>query len=397
MPMPSLTCQKDLFDIPNDITYLNCAYQGPLMKHIEKLGFEAISKRKRPYQYSVEDFFKPVASLQKAFARLINCNDYERIAVIPSVSYGIANIVKNISLKDKKSIVLAGDQFPSNYYPWKRLAEEQNGHLKIVEAPKVNSDRAKLWNQLLLDAINEDTAVVTIGSIHWADGTLFDLKAIRDKCTKNGALMIIDGTQSVGALPFDVEELKPDALICAGYKWLLGPYGTAIAYYGPAFDNGIPIEENWINRLNSKDFQGLVNYQDQYKPKAARYSVGQNSNFFHVPLFSKAIEQIVEWGPENIQNYCKKLTSNVVNSLNELGCIIEEEEYRVSHLFGIRLSEDFDFEVLKKQFAKSKVHVSMRGDSIRIAPNVYNTPEDMERLLKCIELAKTKKVRQFLS
>ena len=139
MPMSILSCQKDLFDIPEDVTYLNCAYQGPLMKHIEKAGFDAISKRTRPYQYTVEDFFEPVEALQKAFSKLIGCNDYERIAVIPSVSYGIANVVKNIQLKDKRTIVLLGAQFPSNYYPWKRLAEEQGGqgiHSNCVRCKK---------------------------------------------------------------------------------------------------------------------------------------------------------------------------------------------------------------------------------------------------------------------
>ena len=184
-----------------------------------------------------------------------------------------------------------GEQFPSNYYPWKKLVEEQDGFLKMVEAPQSFEDRAKVWNQRLLDSIDENTAVVSLGNVHWADGTLIDLKAVRQKTEKYGALMIVDGTQSVGALPFDIETIKPDALICAGYKWLLGPYGTAMAYYGPTFDNGSPIEENWINRLNSEDFQGLVIYQDQYKPKAARYSVGQNSNFFLVPMLSKAIEK----------------------------------------------------------------------------------------------------------
>ncbi len=390
--MPKLTCQKDLFNLPPDVTYLNCAYQGPLMKHIEKIGFEAISKRTRPYQYTVEDFFKPVELLRKVFAKLINCTDYQRIAVIPSVSYGIANVVNNISLKDKKSIVLLGEQFPSIYYPWQRLAEQQNGNLKIVEAPKVTENRAKIWNERLLKAINVDTAVVSIGNVHWADGSLMDLQAVREKTIKFGALLIVDGTQSVGALPINVDKLQPDALICAGYKWLLGPYGTALAYYGPAFDNGKPIEENWINRLNSEDFQSLVNYQDQYKPKATRYSVGQNSNFFLVPMLLKAIEQILEFQPNRIQQYCKELIKDHLEQLKAIGCRIEDEKYRSSHLFGIRLNDSFDFEALKKEFAKSKVHVSLRGDSIRVAPNIYNTPEDMQRLVKCIESVRIKKM-----
>ena len=394
--MPTLTCQKEFFDLPNDVTYLNCAYQGPLMKHIEQIGFEQISKRTRPYQYSVEDFFEPVKILQKVFANLINCTDYQRIAIIPSVSYGIGNVVKNVNLKEKKTIVLLDDQFPSNFYPWKKLAEEQGGKLKIVAAPKVSENRAQLWNQHLLEAIDEDTAVVTLGNVHWADGSWFDLQAVRKKTTELGALLIIDGTQSVGALPIDVEKLQPDALICAGYKWLLGPYGTALAYYGPCFDGGTPIEENWINRMDSEDFQGLVNYQDQYKPKAARYSVGQNSNFFLVPMLTKAIEQLIIWQPENIQQYCDNLTSPFIEPLQELDCWVEDKDFRCSHLIGIRLSEDFDQNALKNQFAEAKVHVSMRGDAIRIAPNVYNTEKDMEKLLECIQKVHPKKIRQFL-
>jgi len=228
--------------------------------------------------------------------------------------------------------------------------------------------------------------------VHWADGSLIDLDAVREKTTKFGALMIIDGTQSVGALPIDIDQLQPDAMICAGYKWLLGPYGTAIAYYGPAFDNGKPIEENWTNRLHSEDFQGLVLYQDQYKPKAARYSVGQNSNFFLIPMLLKSIEQILEWQPDRIQKYCKELTNDYLAQLRDMGCWIENDNYRCGHLFGIRLNNDFDFAKLKNQFAKSHIYISLRGDSIRIAPNVYNTPVDMERLVKCIESVRVKKV-----
>ncbi len=390
--MPKLTCQKHLFDLPDDVTYLNCAYQGPLLKHLEKIGFDAISKRKRPYQYTVDDFFEPVKRLQKIFAKLINCTDYQRIAIIPSVSYGLANVVNNISLAGKKSIVLLEEQFPSNYYHWKRLAKEQGGLLKIVEAPNDYSNRAQNWNERLLEAIDEQTAVVSLGNVHWADGSLIDLETVRDKTKHFGALMIIDGTQSVGALPIDVDRLKPDALICAGYKWLLGPYGTALAYYGPAFDNGKPIEENWINRLNSEDFQGLVNYQDQYKPKAARYSVGQNSNFFLVPMLNGAIEQIYEFQPARIQKYCKELTNGYLEKLQNMGCWIENEAFRSNHLFGIRLNDSFDFEALKKEFAKNQVHVSLRGDSIRVAPNVYNTTQDMEQLVNCLEAVHFKKV-----
>ena len=117
--------------------------------------------------------------------------------------------------------------------------------------------------------------MVSIGHVHWSDGTLFHLEKIRAKLDKTGGLLVIDGTQSVGALPFSISKIRPDALICAGYKWLMGPYSLGLAYYGPAFDNGMPVEENWINRHNSEDFTGLIGYQDTYREMSLRYEVGE--------------------------------------------------------------------------------------------------------------------------
>jgi len=124
--------------------------------------------------------------------------------------------------------------------------------------------------------------------VHWTDGTRFDLVAIGRAARRVGAAFVVDGTQSVGALPFDVREIQPDALVCAGYKWLLGPYAMGAAYFGPRYDAGDPIEENWITRRGSDDFQRLVAYQDEYAPGAIRYDVGERSNFILLPMFIAA-------------------------------------------------------------------------------------------------------------
>ncbi|MEL6944474.1 MAG: aminotransferase class V-fold PLP-dependent enzyme, partial [Bacteroidota bacterium] len=279
---------------------------------------------------------------------------------------------------------LVDEQFPSNYYPWKKLVDQNDAELKTI-APPSTTNRATNWNEEILASINEQTAVVTISHAHWADGTLFDLKAIRAKTKEVGALLIIDGTQSVGALPFSVKEFEPDALICAAYKWLLGPYSLGLAYYGSYFDNGSPIEENWINREKSEDFTGLVNYKDQYRPFAGRYSVGEQSNFVLVPMLTKALEQLLEWDVENVQAYTKALASDAVQALKNLGCRIEDEEQRCGHLFGVRLPEQINMNQLRETFAANQVFVSIRGDSIRISPNVYNTEDNFKQLLMCFE------------
>jgi selenocysteine lyase/cysteine desulfurase len=188
----------------------------------------------------------------------------------------------------------------------------------------------------------------------------------------------------VGALPFNVGDIQPDALVCAAYKWLLGPYSMGLAYYGEYFDDGKPVEENWINRLDSENFSGLVNYEAQYQPGAMRYSMGEQSNFILAPMALTAIEQINRWGVENIQAYCRSITESSINGLREKGFLIEELPWRASHLFGIRHSHQIDLEKLKQNLHKNKILVSVRGDAIRVSPNVYNDEEDLARLLKTL-------------
>ncbi|WAC02280.1 aminotransferase class V-fold PLP-dependent enzyme [Lacinutrix neustonica] len=237
-------------------------------------------------------------TLKKLFAKLVAVADPDRIATIPSVSYGMATVANNIVLKENDDILIIDEQFPSNYYSWQKLADKYQATIKTIAAPNVTTDKVKLWNEAILEAITDQTAVVAMGNIHWSNGSLFDLKAIRAKSRQHGALLIIDGSQSVGALPFSVQEIQPDALICAGYKWLFGPYGCAYAYYGAYFDHGAPIEENWTNRLNSENFAGLTHYQPEYKPLANRYCVGESGNFIYVKMQIEALKQIIEWTPK---------------------------------------------------------------------------------------------------
>lgn len=364
---------------------------SPNLKSVEKAGMEAISKKNKPWEIKRDDFFAPVNQLKSTFAQLINCLDDQRIALIPSVSYGIANVTNNIAATSQNNIILVEEGFPSNYYSWKKLADRTGAKINIISAPKSKSSKGKIWNENILSAINENTVAVALGNVHWADGTIFDLKKIREKSAQYGTYLIVDGTQSIGALPFDLQEIKLDALICAGYKWLLGPYSSGMAYFSPKFDQGVPIEENWINRLDSHQFENLVNYQPKYKPKANRYSMGEQSNFIGVSMLHKSMEQLLDWGVENIQNYCKSITNNAILELIEMGCSLEENQYRSSHLFGVRLSSDMDMNQLKSNFNKNRIVISQRGNAIRISPHVYNTTEDFKKLVNCFKLSISKK------
>ncbi|MCE2613882.1 aminotransferase class V-fold PLP-dependent enzyme [Flavobacteriaceae bacterium D16] len=380
-----IKCQKDKFSLSEDVTYLNAAFMSPQLKTVEEAGIAALRKKNQPNGITADDFFANRNLLKKKFAELIELQAPEQIAIIPSASYGIANAAHNISLRPGEEILMVAEQFPSHVYSWKRLATSHAGFLRIVNPPNTFEHRGEKWNEAILNAITDKTAVVAIPHVHWADGTLFDLKAIRKKSREHGALMIIDGTQSVGALPFSVQELEPDVLVCAGYKWLLGPYSLGLAYYGESFNDGIPIEENWINRLNSEDFKGLTAYQEAFQPGAERYSVGESSNFNHLPMLLEALEQLLVWQPYKIQQYCHDISAKAIQAIKESGFFIEEDPFRAKHLFGIYLRSGQELERIKKRLQNNKIFVSFRGDAIRVSPHLYNTPSDFEQLARCFQ------------
>lgn len=376
--------QKFLFDLPEDITYLNCAYMSPIPKSVAVVGTREIHRKLRPFQYGVEDFFQPMEDVKRLFARLIGTHEHERIALQPSVSYGVANVVNSLPIEKGTNIVVPGGQFPSNIYSWKRWAVEHGVELKFIEPVQKSKNPGKQWNEHLLDAIDQHTVAVAMSQVHWAWGTIFDLEAIRDRSREVGALLIVDATQSLGAYPMDQSILQADVILSAVYKWLMGPYGMALAYYGPYFDNGIPIEENWIAREGSDNFAGLVEYEDAYRPGAWRFSTGESSNFVHVAMVREALQQIEDWGVPRIHEHCELIAQDALKELTALGCELEHPDYRTAHLFSVGLPDQANIQELRSILEQAQVHISWRGERIRVSPHLYNDVADLERLVECI-------------
>ena len=379
-----LTCQKSLFNLPDDIHYLNCAYMSPLSRPVEEAGIRGMSAKRVPSDIVVDDFFEPSDRLRGLFARLINAPDASRIAIIPAASYGIATAARNTQVRAGQNVVIVGEQFPGNVYEWRSLCAREGLELRSVAAPDLRERRGAVWNERLLRAIDADTAAVSLGNVHWTDGTRFDVAAVGERAREVGAALVVDGTQSVGAMPFDVQELRPDALIAAGYKWMLGPYSVGCAWYGPRYDEGIPLEETWIAREGSEDFRRLVDYQDAYQPGAVRYDVGERSNFILVPMLVAALELILDWSPAGIQEYCAALTRDLIGEARELGYSVEDDAWRGSHILGLRAPPGRDLAKLQPELERRGVRVSLRGSAMRVAPNVYNDEADIGALIDAL-------------
>ena len=375
-----LTCQRHHFSLPDDFHYLNCAYMGPLPRVAERAGIEGLKAKRFPQAIAPEDFFRPADELRARFARLVNAPEPNRVATVPSVSYAVSTIARNTRVGPGRNVVIAHEQFPGNVYPWRRLVEDGGGELRVVE-PAGGGARGEGWTERILDRIDGGTAAVAMGTVHWTDGTRFDLRAVRERTRDVGAALILDGTQTVGAVPVDVGDLDPDALVVAAYKWLLGPYSLSLAWFGERYLDGVPLEETWIGRRGSENFAGLVDYADEYQPGALRFDVGQRSNFALIPALSASLDLVLEWRPERVSDYCAALMADALGRFRELGLRVEDDRWRSPHLFGLGLPPGMDAERLKRSLDRHRVGVSFRGRSVRVSPYVYNTEGDAEALV----------------
>jgi selenocysteine lyase/cysteine desulfurase len=377
-----LSCQKDLFSLPPEMRYLNCANLSPLMKAVEAAGVEGIRRKAVP-RIQPADWFPDVEALRAALAQIIHATP-DDIALVPSVSYGVSIATHHIRLKPGQNIVLPGEEFPSNVYGWAERCKRDGGTMRFVARPEPSQGVSREWSARVCEAIDQNTAVVSLTVVHWTDGTPFDLAAIGKRAREVGAWFIIDGTQSVGALPFDFAAVQPDLLVCAGYKWLLGPYQYGFVAVGPRMMEAEPLEMNWINREGSEDFTQLTRYRDGYRKGARRFDAGEHSNFILVPMLLAAVRQVLAWSVPEIQAYCETLTRGLAAELGEGPFEMAAPPDRYGHMFGVRVPPGMPLPKIVEALRAKNVYVSVRGSAVRVSPHVFNTPEDLHALAEAL-------------
>ena len=382
--------QRHLFSLPDGLHYLNGAYMSPLLKSVEAAGLQGMLRRRDPTKIGAPDFFTEADRVRRLVARLLQAADPEatarRVALVPAISYAMATVAQNLHPEAGQTLVVLDEQFPSHVYPWRRLGAATGAEVVTVGPPSPlgTAGRADDWNARLLDAIDARTALVAVPNVHWADGTRFDLGAIGARAREVDAAFVVDGTQSVGALPLDLEAVRPDALACAGYKWLMGPYGMGVMVLGERFLDGRPLEETWIARAGAEDFSGLTDYQDAYAPGAVRFDVGERSNGILLPMLAAGIEQLLAWGVPEIQATAGRLGDAIVDGARALGYGAEDRPGRAGHLFGLAPPRGVDTEAVRRALADRGVSVSARGGAVRVSPHVYNTEADVDALLAAL-------------
>jgi len=373
-----LACQRHLFDIPDDVAYLNCAYMSPLMKPAIEAGIWGLKRKAHPWELTAPEFFTGAEEFRVIAARFFGSTP-DCIAVVSSAGYGIQTAALNLPAGKGQKIVVLDEQFPSNYYPWHQLADQRGADLKVVRWPADND-----WTAAVLDSLTPDVAIAALPNVQWTSGGRLDLVRIGEACRKVGAALALDLTQSLGVLPFDVSTVQPDFAVAACYKWLLGPYSLGALYVAPKWHNGVALEQGWIQRANAQDFSSLVLYSDEYDAGARRFDMGERANFASIPAAVQAMKQILDWGVEEISATSAAFNRYLAESATELGFSAPNEPLRAPHYLCLRKAEPITPE-LTRTLAREKVYVSVRGTSMRVTPHAYNTREDCDRLIACLK------------
>jgi selenocysteine lyase/cysteine desulfurase len=378
--MYAVGSQRSLFDIPEGVAFFNTATNSPLLNASRARLLEAAGAKSRPWERQPADFFADAERIRALAADLFGA-DADAWAVIPAASYGLSAAARAIepSLKSDDRILVMAEEFPSNVLPWRRVAENTGAALTTVATPSDGD-----WTAAILDAIRPGIRVVALSHCHWTNGALLDLAPIGAACRRIGAIFVLDLTQSLGALPFDLATADPDFMVAAGYKWLLCPYGFGLMYVAPRWRDARPLEETWLARAHAEDFATLVNYSDVYRPGARRFDVGETCVSTILPGAIAALEQLKAWGVGRIAESLKAVCDQIVPELEAQGFAVPRASRRAPHMFGARLPSGRNDDVAAR-LREQNVFVSRRGSSIRFSPHLHVVEADLIQLADALK------------
>jgi selenocysteine lyase/cysteine desulfurase len=372
--------QRHLFEVPDAVAYFNTANMSPLLRAVREAGNSGLERRSAPWLVAAADWFGDVERLRGLYSRIL-CGDSDGVALVPATSYGLAIAARNVAAAAGDQVLVLAGEYPSNYYTWGRFCGRTGAELVVADREPGQS-----WTDAVLERVSERTRVVAVPNVHWTDGSLVDLEAVIPAARQAEAAVVIDASQSLGAMPLDASRLRPDFVVSVGYKWLLGPLGLGCAYVGEEYRGGEPLEENWINRAGSDDFAALADYTEEYRPGARRFDVGQRTSFGLVPMAIAAAEQLLGWTITGVAEGLRMVTDQIAEHVRALGFTTAAPDQRGPHMLGIELPREVA-SATARRLADGAVIASVRGSSLRIAPHLHTTQNDIDRLLNVLEAA----------
>ena len=369
--MKPIVSEKD-FPTANKFVYLNAAnvalmYSGAEQIITEWVADVAQNGSNNFDDHAEENVFK---DLHRAAAQLINAAP-DDIAAGSSATELLCSLAWAVSPGKGENVVSTEIVFPSTVYPWQRVARSTGCEIRLAKEKNnfIHTDD-------IIALIDRHTAVVCISHVEYGNGQTYDLNLLSDAAHEQGALLVVDATQSAGSIPIDVQACQVDALISGAYKWLCGPFGAAFMYIAPLLSE--KLEPGLVGFRSHKNMWDLDANRIDY-PQAAQKFEFSTMAFGCAVGLTKAINFLNEVGVENIFQYNRQLADILVTGLRSRDAVITsplDDKDRSSIVTAY--FENIDSKEIIADLKASQVFVSSRAGAMRFSPHLYNTVEDID-------------------
>ena len=376
-----LPSQRASFDIPRDICYLNAASYSPLPIRTLEAGRAAVGRKGRPWTVEASFLNTQYERARTAAARLVQA-DPSDVALIPSISYGVATAAKLFTPGRGTRVLVLENDHSSPVLEWRARAEAQGFSVETIKQPD-NAD----WTSAVLESIERSGAppvsLASISSVHWSDGGLIDVDKVGAALKQRDAAFLIDATQSAGVLALDVRHLDPNFVIFPTYKWLVGPYGRAFLYVAKRHQKGIPLEQTAGARRNVRAENAVYFTDLEYVPDARRFDMGERDFFISLEMASIGMEMMADWGADAIKQRLAMLTERIATGVRDLGIRVPEPHLRAPHILSLAFEGKMPAGLVEGM-ASDGVYVAPRLGRMRVSPHVYNDKADADRFVEAL-------------
>jgi len=376
-----LPSQREHFEMPREICYLNAASYSPLPRKTLEAGRAAVGRKGQPWTVPAGFANALFERTRAAAARLINA-DADDVALISSVGYGVATAAKLLAIPRGSRVLVLENDHSSPVLEWHARADAQGFVVETVRQPE-NAD----WTSAVLAAIERPgvppVSLASISSVHWSDGGLIDIAQVAAALRKLGAMFLIDATQAVGVIAMDVKALDPDFVIFPTYKWLLGPYGRAFLYVAPRHQNGVPLEQTSYGRRGINSEREVYFADVGYVANARRFDMGERDYFISMEMAAVSMEVVGAWGAPAISRRIAMLTQRIADGLQGNAVRVADAKFRAPHILSLSFEGGMPSGLVER-LAGEGIHVAPRLGRMRVSPHVYNDEADADRLVAAL-------------
>lgn len=376
--------RTEWFDF-DDAVYLNSAAEGVMPREAVAAVAQAVEAKKFPHRatISASAYLEVQGQLRATLATLVGGRP-EEIALTTGASAGTAILAYGLPWTPGDEVVTSTGEFPLQYTTWAPLAEREGVTLRSI-APTGRFITAVD----LIAALTPRTRLVSVSLVRFEDGSLLDAAPLAAACHAQGTLLCLDVSQCCGAMPLDVAQLGADFLTCAGYKWLLGPYGTGFFWAKAHHLQTLrPGPFYWMAIDGADDFSSLNLDNPKPAPAARRWDTPEWAGAFNPNLagMAAAAAFVARVGPHTVQAHNHRLVDRLFQGLPQ--DLVEPASPLGAARRGpygcFRGPTPAQTKAVYQSLSQQAIVVSLREGNIRVAPHLFNTERDIDRLLDVV-------------